>query len=160
MMKWVYIGAVACGLGTQAFADPVTRLTTNLLERITTESESASNAKDSVTLLSHLASNVVINVSFPRNPEIPSLRFTKQTYEANLQDGWTQMETFTVRRLTTQYDVAADGQSALVTATLLQNGTVRATGQTVTSVAKGVTTVRLVDGRPLAVKVDVTVTFK
>ncbi len=160
MTRVLHIAATAFLLGAQTFAaPPVRRLTTNQLERISAETEAAANAHDAETVLSYLATNAVITVEFPNNPGIQGMRFSKQTYERHLLEGWAQMRTFSVRRLRTQHEISADGQSAIVTTVLRQTGTPKATGRIFSALATEVATVKLLNGKPRAVNIDVTVTF-
>ena len=136
------------------------RLTTNVLEQVSQALEKAGNTQNLEGLLAHLASNVVITVSFPQNPEYPRMTFSKDTYADHLKETWTKTRDVSIRRLTTEFEIAADGQTATATATFRQTATVKDTGQTFTSTGKQISRIALVDGIPNATRIDVTISYK
>ena len=137
---------------------PYQVITTNMLERASAALDKAGNAQDLEGLLAYLASNVVITVSFPRNPDYPQMVFSKHTYADHLKETWAKTRDVSVQRMTTEYEIAADGQSATATATFRQTATVKDTGQTFTSTGKQVSTVKLIQGMPKATRIAMTVT--
>lgn len=147
---------------TSAFSGEkqVTRLTTNILEQASVLMEEAGNKQDSDTLLSYLASNAVITVSFPENPEYQTIVLSKQTYATFLAEGWARTRDASIQRLKTEYKLSIDGQSATSISTFRQTATEKATGQTFTSSGKQVAAIRLTDGIPTTTKVDVTISYK
>jgi hypothetical protein len=136
------------------------RLTTNLLEHVSTILDKASNAQDVDTLLAHLASNVAIRVTFPKNPEIPGMTFTKESYADHLREGWTKVDNMTIRRLKTQYEIGADGRTATAISTFEQTARLKDTGRVIVSVGEERCAINLIDGVPKATSIDVTMEFK
>lgn len=135
-------------------------LTTNILEQTSVRLDKAGNAQDSDTLLTYLASNAVITVSFPENPEIKRIVFSKETYATHLAHIRSRTRDVSIRRLTTEFKIAADGQSATATSMFRQTATDKDTGQTFASTGKQVSEIRLIDGVPKATKIDATLTYE
>ena len=147
---------------TSAIGDEhnITRLTTNILEQASTLMEKAANAQDSVTVLAYLASNAVINVSFPQYPELQSMEFSKSTYAVHLADTWTKFRDVSIQRLKTEYKIADDGQSATAISTFRQSATLKATGHAITTSGKQVSVISLTDGVPQVARIDVTLLYE
>lgn len=139
--------------------EQITRLTTNILEQASTLMEEAANAQDSVTVLAYLASNAVINVSFPQYPEMQPMVLSKRTYAVHLADTWTRFRDVSIQRLKTEYKIADDGQSATATSTFRQTATLK-DGNTFTSSGNQVITIRLIDGVPKTTRIDVTISYE
>ena len=161
-MRTLLATLIICALTASAFgADgEYTRLTTNMLEKTSVVLDRAGNSRDSKTLLAHLASNVVITVSFPEHPEVPEMTFTKQTYAEHIKKSWANAKAFSSHRIKTAYEIAPSGQSATATATFRQSVTMKDTGRVLTTVGQQVSTIELIDGVPQARRIDTSVTFK
>jgi hypothetical protein len=160
-MKVLLIVAVLCIPVSWAFGKdlPLSRLTTNVLERTSEVLEKAANDKDLNTVLAHLASNVVISVSFPKNPNIPPLVFSKDTYTKHLEETWTRTPNALILRLKTEHTIAENGKSGTTTSTFRQTVTVKNAGQTLTSNGKQVCSMKLINGIPKATRIDVTISY-
>lgn len=148
--------------GVSAFGQETAhkRLTTNLLEHVSTILDNANNAQDVDTLLAHLASNVAIRVTFPKNPEMPGMAFTKESYAHHLREGWTKVENMTIRHLKRQYEIGADGRTATVICTFEQTARFKDTGRVIVSVGEERCVINLIDGIPKATSIDVTMEFR
>lgn len=161
-MRSFLVACIFAVLTVSAFGGEAhhTRLTTNMLEQTSVQLDKAGNAQDSVTLLAHMASNVVVTVSFPRNPEIPKMVFSKDRYAQHLRHTWARTKNVTIRRLSTKYEITDDGQSATATSMFRQTATLADTGQTFTSEGTQVSEIQLIEGIPQATRINVTVSYK
>jgi ketosteroid isomerase-like protein len=161
-VKILLAATILCASTLSVFSEDIlySRLTTNVLERTSEQLDKAGNAQDVDTLLAHLASNVVINVSFPENPEIQRMVFSRDTYARHLADGWSKTANVTIRHLNTEYKIAEDGQSATAVSTFVQTGTVKETGKTFTSTGRQTVNIRLINGIPAATRIDMTMSFR
>jgi hypothetical protein len=157
-MKPLFIGAVVSLLTASAFGGeaPNTHLTTNILEQTTILMEKAVDARDSAGLLTHIASNAVFTLSFPKNPEIPKMILSKKEYALHLQQSWDTTKTITIRRLKTKYEISDDGQSATSTSTFTQTATFTHTDQILILEGTQVAGIELIDGIPQATRIDMT----
>ncbi len=73
---------------------------------------------------------------------------------------WAKTKNVTTGRLSTQYEIADDGQSATATSAFRQTATLADTGQTFVSEGREISEIKLIDGRAQATRVDVTISFK
>jgi ketosteroid isomerase-like protein len=162
MMRFVLTACIGAALTATAFGDEAqqTRLTTNMLEKTSLVLDKAGNSQDAATLLAHMASNVVVVVTFPQNPEFPKMTFSKDEYAQHLRQTWARTKNVTIRRTSTKYDIADDGQSATATSTFRQTATLTGTGQTFVSESRQVSEIKLIEGVAQATRIDVTVSYK
>jgi hypothetical protein len=163
MKRYVAMLTMACilvaGCRTTQTSTPG-RLTEFWLEQVSTALERATFEKDTETLLAHLASNVVVEVSFPKNPRMPSFSFTRETYATHLRESWPRTDSVGIQRLSTHYDISPDGQSAMATSVFRQTTRMKGSDRDIVSTCKEVSTINLVDGIPKATRSEVTITFK
>ncbi len=161
-MRSLLAACIFAVLTASAFAGDTqhSRLTTNMLEQTSLLMDKAGNSQDSATLLAHMASNAVVSVTFPKNPEIPKMTFSKDEYAKHLRQTWAITKNVTIRRLSTQYQIADDGQSATATSTFRQTATLVDTGQTFVSEGRQIAEVHLIEGVAQARRIDVTISYK
>lgn len=161
-MRSLMAACLFAALAASGFAadGPPTRLTTNLLEQTSLLLDKAGNSQDSATLLAHMASNVVVVVTFPKNPEIPQMTFSKEEYAQHLRQAWAETKNVIIRRLSTQYEIADDGQSAIATSTYRQAATLVDTGQTFVSEGRQISVINLIAGVAQATRIDMTISYE
>lgn len=163
MRTAIALTLLACLVAGPARADDAAaghaRLTTNLLEQTSEALLAAREARDAETVLAHVASNAVIAVIFPDDPECPKVTLNKEEYAGIIRDAYARTTKVDVssQRLGRKYVIAPDGQSATVETTTQETITNEETGQTVTSTKKQVSTVMLIDGIPKAVRIEATI---
>jgi hypothetical protein len=136
------------------------RLTEFWLEQVSTALDKAGLDQDTESLLGYVASNVVVEVSFPKNPRMPSLSFSRETYATHLRESWPRTDSVRIQRLSTHYDISPDGQSATATSVFRQTTRMKGSDRDIVSTGKQVSTINLIDGIPKATRIEVTVTFK
>lgn len=136
------------------------RLTESWLDQVSTTLDKATSDQDTATLLAHLASNAVIKVTFPEDPQIPSLSFSRDTYATHLRESWPKTDSIAIRRLSTIYDISPDGLSATATSVFRQTTRMKGADRDIVSMGRQVALIHLIDGVPKARRIDVTVTFK
>ena len=161
-MRTLLATLIICTLTASAFGaeGEYTRLTTNILEQTSVLMDKAGNSQDTATLLAHMASNIVVTVTFPKNPEIPRMAFSKSEYAQYLRQSLTRIKRITIRRLSTEYEIADDGQSATATSTFRQTASLADTGQTFISEGVQVSEIKLIKGIPQATRIDATMSYR
>ena len=162
MRRALLVACVFAAMGTNALAEGALplRLTTNMLEQTSVALDKAGNTQDSKTLLAHMASNVIVSVTFPNNAEIPKMTFSKDEYAQHLRETWARTKNVTVRRLNTQYVIAEDSQSATATSTFRQTATLTDNGQVFVSEGTQVSKIKLIGGVPQVTRIDVAIFYK
>ena len=133
-------------------------MTESWLEQIAADSEIAINTGDLDFILSHLANNAVLTMSFPERPDIPKLTFSKENYAQYLQEMWNKYKNIKIHRLSTNYKIADDGQTAMATIKVHQEATLADTGDVFISESLQISQIQLVEGIPITTKVDGTTT--
>ena len=158
-MKVLLLIAALCVSASWASGEDLrhTRLTTDLLERTYKVIEKADNDQDWDTILAYLASNVIMTVSFPDNPNITPIMFSKDTYAKYLDEISAQFKDVSSNYLITGCTITDNGQSGIVTSTYRQKATLKDTGRTITSHGKQIDHFTLINGFPKATKIDVTI---
>jgi hypothetical protein len=157
---FAFAGILAIG-SSNALAEAPVQLTEALLEQTLTEVDKAVSDLDAAAILEHFDDKAVISLANIDRPDIPTKSYSKDEYAAIIGRSFSMVESVTLQRISTDYDISPDGQSATVKAqyekTERLNGSLH--GEEKYSISN-LSVFHLVEGRPRITKFDLNIALK
>lgn len=112
----------------------------------------AAASQNTDALMAHFSDDCIITLEIPGPDGAHRFRWSKEEYATQLEEGYEETEAYTVERTDTTIQIAPDGQSARVTATVTE--AIRTQTHLIHAVTKDEARLELRDGKLVVTRLD------
>ncbi|MEW6323867.1 MAG: nuclear transport factor 2 family protein [Nitrospirota bacterium] len=151
MAPWIAAGLAGLLLTAPA-ASAQSPITEPQVQALLQTLDQAAQSLDTDALMTHFADDAVVTLVVPGPDGHQTFRWDKEEYARQLDEGYQEIEEYRFERTDTAIQIAPDGRSARVTATMTE--TIRMRGQRIYAVTQDDARLELRQGRLMVTRLD------